>query len=643
MDQRSALFAFPGSGAASMNWAFGLSDSASTASSPAPPVLSPTSFTAPSPSPSGQLSPAVQAALAALAPRATPGSPWSAAGQGATHGSPTVATQQAATLPVSFFLPSASPTTPHLGAPVSETNYWTSNAGLLAQQASAVHAALSPAAPTAQAGTNTSTAPAAQLHSAPASAASHLAFTPLSPSTVPVQQYLRIQSQQQQQQQLLMLQQQNNLLLQQLGISPAALAIAMNMGAPGNSGIPSIAVTAPTTNASTIANTVDPLAIFTNDQLLGLYAAAGTQVNSPTMSAAAPSMYKAPLPQGTSSLGRVASTPSTVVGLDPSMTGGAPSPESQASTLLYQASEGSPDMFGHNVSVSAKQSPERMESHASVRAKIIAAQVQQAISIAAAGAGKPAEQQQPRQQQPFMAAPASTGGKTRPNANQFIAPAALVSSSLSMPTGSTTNHLKRQREPSVEAFVKLEQADDDDQEDDGLASSDGEYEPYPTSTAKAAPRVRRRSSAQQPRRRMSSDDETAAASPAVNPVQDEDDEDDFVGSGSEFDSDGEHKRGKKGKPHSCRECGRCFASFGHMNRLVSTGNLELSSKMQTTHFLFPCLLSRHMKSHLPDDQKPHLCTYEGCGRRFARSDNLRMHQLTHDRSLGKAPKAKRRR
>ncbi|KAI9026330.1 hypothetical protein DFJ74DRAFT_664006 [Hyaloraphidium curvatum] len=60
-----------------------------------------------------------------------------------------------------------------------------------------------------------------------------------------------------------------------------------------------------------------------------------------------------------------------------------------------------------------------------------------------------------------------------------------------------------------------------------------------------------------------------------------------------------------GKVHACGECGRAFKSFGHLNR--------------------------HAKSHLPEALRPHACEY-GCGRRFARTDNLRMHHATHDRS-----------
>ncbi|KAI9034083.1 hypothetical protein DFJ74DRAFT_648160 [Hyaloraphidium curvatum] len=57
------------------------------------------------------------------------------------------------------------------------------------------------------------------------------------------------------------------------------------------------------------------------------------------------------------------------------------------------------------------------------------------------------------------------------------------------------------------------------------------------------------------------------------------------------------------KKHACPTCGAAFFSSGH--------------------------LSRHKYIHEPAEKKPHPCPIPGCGRRFARSDNMKVHYKSH--------------
>lgn len=83
---------------------------------------------------------------------------------------------------------------------------------------------------------------------------------------------------------------------------------------------------------------------------------------------------------------------------------------------------------------------------------------------------------------------------------------------------------------------------------------------------------------------------------------------------------------RRTKAHVCEECGVRFGSkqVMHVLHLVSHPVLT-SSGLQN--------LSRHKYIHLPTNNKPHVCPYPNCNRRFSRTDHVKSHYVrTHGRN-----------
>ena len=82
------------------------------------------------------------------------------------------------------------------------------------------------------------------------------------------------------------------------------------------------------------------------------------------------------------------------------------------------------------------------------------------------------------------------------------------------------------------------------------------------------------------------------------------------------------------RKHVCTVCGMKFLSSG-----VSEGDVWQSVDRATDNLLLTQHLSRHRYIHVEDGKKPHSCPVPGCTRKFARSDNAKVHATSHQQRV----------